>query len=135
MKDEKKDVVETKVEQRNLDVVLADTTSVSTDTALMSTDTKDVSIGTVAEVARITKTEAHILAEHHRWLKETFPKPKGDRTLMDAKSLDEFKPMYWIPIDFEPDLLRMRRTYNPMFPSPDGIEDNFFEEHEDLTYI
>ncbi|GJN03401.1 hypothetical protein PR202_ga20842 [Eleusine coracana subsp. coracana] len=72
-----------------------------------------------------TKIEAAILDNQLKEFEGNFSKPKGDRTLANAKPLDKFEPMDWIPINISQELLNMRRSFNPQDASEAEIEYNF----------
>ncbi|GJM99717.1 hypothetical protein PR202_ga16844 [Eleusine coracana subsp. coracana] len=75
-----------------------------------------------------TKVEAVILDNQLKEFEGNFAKPKGDRTLANAKPLVKFESMDWIPIDFSQEFLNMRRSFSLQDAFEAGIEYNFPNE-------
>lgn len=82
-------------------------------------------IGTGQPNREVSKIVAVILEKHRNDFMDNLPRRKGERTLCNAKPLDEFQPLDWIPVDFSFKLLSMRRTFDPKHASAIGIEYNF----------
>lgn len=90
----------------------------------VSIGARPVLIGTRESDTEFSKVETNILEKHHRDFMEKFSRPRADRTLCNAKPLDEFEPMDWILIDFTSSLLNMWRMFDPRYASVIGIEYN-----------
>ncbi|GJN05357.1 hypothetical protein PR202_ga22978 [Eleusine coracana subsp. coracana] len=91
----------------------------------VATTGEPITLTTPPSSKEYTKIEAVILDNQLKEFEGNFAKSKGDRILANAKPLDEFEPMDWIPIDFSQELLNMRRSFSPQDAPEARIEYNF----------
>ncbi|GJN11760.1 hypothetical protein PR202_ga29977 [Eleusine coracana subsp. coracana] len=109
----------------SMDLTCAPISAVSELIGAVATTGEPITLTTPPSSKEYTKIEAAILDNHLKEFEGSFAKPKGDKTLANAKPLDEFEPMDWIPIDFLQELLNMRRSFSPQDASEAGTEYNF----------
>ncbi|GJM99668.1 hypothetical protein PR202_ga16789 [Eleusine coracana subsp. coracana] len=113
------------VRPASMDLTCPSIGAISEPIGAVATTGEPITLTTPPSSKEYTKIEVAILDNHLKKFEGNFAKPKGDRTLANAKPLDKFEPMDWIPIDFLQELLNMRRSFSPQDASEAGIEYNF----------